>query len=80
MRGAGADGLEVAMKPGNGAADEAVSLAGESPAPALGQSPGSVLDCRGGNESAESSSEKPSGAARAVPSGQEGKRTGGPQH
>lgn len=47
------------MKPGNGAADEAVSLAGESPAPALGQSPGSALDCRGGNESAESSSESP---------------------
>src|SRR2546425_5707840 len=46
----------------------------------LASQPGSILDCRGGNDSAESSSGNALGRRVAVPNGQEGKRTGGPQH
>jgi hypothetical protein len=46
----------------------------------LASQPGSILDRRGGHESAESSSGNALGCRGAVPNGQEGKRAGGPQH
>jgi hypothetical protein len=42
--------------------------------------PGSILDGRGGNESAESSRVQALGRRVAVPNGQEGEQPGGPQH
>ena len=42
--------------------------------------PGSIFDCRGGNESTESSNVNALGRRIAVPNGQEGKQPGGPQH
>ena len=41
--------------------------------------PGSILDCRGGNESTESSNVEALGRRAAVPNGQEGEQPGGPQ-
>jgi hypothetical protein len=42
--------------------------------------PGSILDGRGGDESAESSRVQALGRRVAVPNGQEGEQPGGPQH
>jgi hypothetical protein len=41
--------------------------------------PGSILDCRGGDESTESSNVKALGRCVAVPNGQGGEQPGGPQ-
>lgn len=46
----------------------------------LASRPGSILDCRGGNKSAASSSVEVPGRCVAVPNGQGGEQAGGPQH
>jgi hypothetical protein len=54
-------------------------LVGDQPRQSTSR-PGSILDCRGGNESTESSNVEALGRCVAVPNGQEGEQPGGPQH
>ena len=54
-------------------------LVGDQPRQSTSR-PGSIFDCRGGNESTGSSNVEALGRRTAVPNGQEGEQPGGPQH